>query len=38
MRDENDSTMKKKPDIVPLYMKNNPEDLDSSKIVPEHEE
>ncbi|KAH9682249.1 hypothetical protein KPL71_027276 [Citrus sinensis] len=37
-RDENDSTAKEKSEIVPVYVKNNPENSDSSKAAPEHEE
>lgn len=37
-RDENDSTVKEKSEIVLVYVENNPEDSDSSEVAPEHEE
>ncbi|KAH9782974.1 hypothetical protein KPL71_009140 [Citrus sinensis] len=37
-RDENDSTAKEKSETVPVYVENNPEDLNSSEAAPEHEE
>ncbi|KAH9725675.1 Integrase catalytic domain-containing protein [Citrus sinensis] len=37
-RDENDSTAKEKSEIVPVYVENNSEDLDSSEAAPEYEE
>ena len=40
MRDNDDSTVKEKSKIVPVYVKNNleKEDSDSFKAAPEHEE
>lgn len=39
MKDEDDSTVKQKSEVVLVYVKNNSkkEDLDSFKAVPEHE-
>ncbi|KAH9657251.1 hypothetical protein KPL70_022991 [Citrus sinensis] len=37
-RDEDDGTAKEKSEIVPVYVENNPENLNSSKAAPEHEE
>lgn len=39
MKDEDDSTVKEKSEVVPIYIENNSkkEDLDSFKAVPEHE-
>lgn len=36
-RDEDDSTVKEKSEIVLVYVENNPEDSDSSEVAPEHE-
>ncbi|KAH9649806.1 hypothetical protein KPL70_026120 [Citrus sinensis] len=38
MKDGDDGTVKEKSEIVPVYVENNPEDLDSSEAAPEHEE
>ena len=38
MRDRDDSTIKDKSEIVPVYVETNLEDSDSSKATPEHEE
>ena len=38
MRDVDDNTIKEKPETVPVYVENNPEDLNSSEAAPEHEE
>ena len=38
MKDENDSTVKEKSEIVSIHVENNPEDSYASEIVPEHEE
>ncbi|KAH9794218.1 hypothetical protein KPL71_004820 [Citrus sinensis] len=37
-RDEDNNTAKEKSETVPVYVENNPEDSDSSKAAPEHEE
>ncbi|KAH9670574.1 hypothetical protein KPL70_017033 [Citrus sinensis] len=37
-RDEDDSRVKEKLETIPVYVENNPEDLDSSEPAPEHEE
>ncbi|KAH9755120.1 hypothetical protein KPL71_015668 [Citrus sinensis] len=37
-RDEDDSSVKEKSEIIPVYVENNPEDSDSSEAAPEHEE
>ncbi|KAH9698769.1 hypothetical protein KPL71_024127 [Citrus sinensis] len=37
-KDEDDSTVKEKSETVPVYVKNNPEDSDSSEAALEHEE
>ena len=38
MRDRDDSTVKEKSETVPVYVKNNPKDSDSSEAAPEQEE
>ena len=38
MRDENNSSVKEKSEIIPVYVENNPEDLNSSEAALEHEE
>ncbi|KAH9650013.1 hypothetical protein KPL70_026197 [Citrus sinensis] len=38
MKDGDDGTVKEKSETVPVYVENNPEDLDSSEAAPEHEE
>ncbi|KAH9723668.1 hypothetical protein KPL70_007189 [Citrus sinensis] len=37
-KDGDDGTVKEKLETVPVYVKNNPEDSDSSKAAPKHEE
>ncbi|KAH9751148.1 hypothetical protein KPL71_014161 [Citrus sinensis] len=37
-KDGDDGTVKEKSETVPVYVKNNPEDLDSSEAAPEHKE
>ena len=37
MRDEDDSSVKEKSEIIPVYVENNPKNSDSSEVAPEHE-